>query len=411
MTTGRYPVKVSYLTLSTVLAASLVMIPALGVSQEVEEEEEMERELMEMEDELEEVEQDMEKAVEEMKVEAKVVLERTGRRGRGPKPMFGVYLDDLDFEDAYEMHYPENYGVLIDGVIRGGNADRAGLREGDIIMEFNGERVRYEDHLLRMRNARSIGDTVEIGFFRDGKVLSTQLVFYSPEDMDEETAREVGVEKRRLSPGHGGGGFEPVVIDYDFKGINDFLRVNEFDDISGPVVAWGGGGAGNVGNGWFIGGMGAGFELRKQIAIKDTLTGESGWRSYKLENGFGGVTVAKKFPLFTERLVLDLSIMLGGGGTTLWVSQTDGDFRWDDPVEGKKSYAVRLEKGYFAYLPSVGLLVRIKDWLGVHGSVGYLGTYSADDKWTEKPFDFTVKGASPVVPSGPSFTLGIWFGG
>ncbi|MFQ6615238.1 MAG: S1C family serine protease [Fidelibacterota bacterium] len=408
----RYSAKMSPLAISVVVIAGLIMIPALGLSQEIEDGDEMDQVLKEMERELEEVEDELGEAAREVRVEVRAVLDQGDRKGRGPKPLFGVYLDDLDFEDAYEMHYPENYGVLIDGVIRGGNADRAGLREGDIIMEFDGEKVRYEDHLLRMRNAKSVGDTVEITFFRDGQVLSTGLVFLPPEDLDEETARELGVQKRKLSPGHGGGGFEPVFINLDGKGINDFLKVNGFDGIpAGPVVAWGGGGAGNVGKGWFVGGMGAGFEKREQVAVKDPVTGKpEAWKSYKLETGFGGVTLTKKFPIFTERFILDAGVMLGGGSTKLWVSQTDGDLTWTDAIDDKNSYSVRFEKRYFVYYPSVGLLVRIKDWLGIHGSLGYLGTYAGDDKWTEKPFDFTVGGPSPTVPSGPSFTLGIWFG-
>lgn len=397
----RYGVSVRDLLIPVILMGGLA-VPASVLSQEIDSEDQKETEREEMERELRQLGQEVEEVVKEV---------RPGRETRGPRPKFGLYLDDLDFEDAYEMHYPENYGVLIDGVIRGGNADRAGLREGDIIMEFDGEKVRYEDHLLRMRNAKSIGDTVDISFFRDGQILSTQLIFYPPEDLDEEAARELGVEKERLSVGYGGGGFEPILIDFDFKGINKFLAPNGFDPISDDlVVAWGGGGAGNVGGGWFIGGMGAGFEKRQQISIEDTATGIRLWRSYKLNNGFGGVTLARKFALFSERFILDVGMMLGGGSTSLWVSQTDGDLTWDEAIEGKNSYSVRFEKGYFAYRPSVGLLVRIREWVGIHGSVGYLGTYAGDDKWTEKPFDFTVAGASPAVPSGLSYTLGFWFG-
>ena len=73
------------------------------------------------------------------------------------KPKLGVYLEDMDFEDAYEMHYPECYGVLISSVISGGNAHKAGLTDNDIIMEFDGEQIRYEDHLVNLRNTKKIG--------------------------------------------------------------------------------------------------------------------------------------------------------------------------------------------------------------------------------------------------------------
>lgn len=404
MTKSRCGLNITDVAFVAFLVTGLVLLPSRAMSQE---EEAPEEEALEIEELVEEYEETIEKYDQKVKEFEKEVRREVRREVR---PRFGLYLDDMDFEDVYEAHYPENYGVLIDGVVRGGSADLAGLREGDIIMEFDGEKVRYEDHLLRMRNARSIGDTVEIKFFRDEKVMTTDIMFYPPsqEEADEfgEVPDEVG---KRLSPGYGGGGFEPYFIDFDFKGINDFLTVNGFDPIPGGLVAaWGGGGMGNVGKGWFIGGAGGGFEKRQQISVEDDQGKAT--KAYKLESGFGGVTIQKKVPLFTDRFVLDVGILLGGGGTKLWVSQTDGNFTWNNTITGENSYSVQFEKGYFVYRPSIGLLVRIKNWVGVHGSVGYLGTYASDDKWTEKPFDFTVKGVSPAVPSGLSFTLGFWFG-
>lgn len=391
------------------LVAGILLVPKPAFSQVEEEEkieeavEEFEEVVKEFEEQIERVEEKLEE-VEEVKVQEELLAHKE-------RPKLGLYLEDMNFEEAYEMHYPENYGVMIEGVVRGGSSDRAGLREGDIIMEFDGDKVRYENHLIRMRDSKKIGDIVAIKFFRDEKVLATNVTFYPSEEISEEAAEELGIRKKKLSPGFGGGGFEPVIIDYDFGGINDFLKDNGFKEITGSyVVALGGGGMGNVGKGWFIGGMGAGFEKRQQVAVKDLEGDITGQKMYKLSSAFGGVTLNKKHPLFTERVVLDVGIMLGGGGTELVVSQTDGDLTWNDNITGKNTYSVKFNKSYFAYRPSVGLLVRIKNWVGIHGSVGYLGTYASDDEWTEKPFDFTVGGASPAVPSGLSYTIGFWFG-
>lgn len=402
MTKLMYRATIVDVVLVAVFLAGLMLAPQTALSQD-EQEQEAQEKIEEYEEALEELEEKL-PPVPPLQVAQKI-------ESRGQTPKLGLYLDDLDFEDVYQIHYPENYGVLIESVVRGGSADRAGLRKGDVIMAFDGEKVRYEDHLLRMRDSKNIGDAVSIEFFRDEKLMTTNLTFYPGEELDEEAAEKLGVRRERLSPGYGGGGFEPVMIVYDFTRLNDFLTANGFDEITDDyVVAFGGGGGGNVGKGWFIGGMGAGFEMRQQIAVKDAQQNIIGQKVYRLESGFGGVTITKKHALVTEKLVLDVGVMLGGGGTTLEVSQTDGDFSWEDNIGEKKSYAVRYEKGYFAYLPSVGLLVRITNWFGVHGSVGYLGTYSIDEKWTEKPFDFTVGGTSPGVPSGMTFSIGVWFG-
>jgi hypothetical protein len=321
------------------------------------------------------------------------------------RPKFGLYMDDIDFETAYEMHYPHNYGVYISSVVQGGNADQAGIISGDIIMEFDGEKVRFEDHLLQLRDTKEIGDTVDLTVFRNEKVIQIPVTFqtYARQEPDDHHFKfEIDGE---LSPGFGGGGPEIYVMDFDFSGINEFLTVNGFDGLSeGQTVLYGGFGMGNVGNGWFIGGMGAGIEKQEKINT------ENGTRKYKFKTGFGGVTVTKKAAFRSERFVFDFEMLLGGGETSVAVHQSDGDYSWADKIEEFNSYSLRFTKRYLVYQPSVGLLVRIKNWIGVHGSVGYLGTYSTSKDWQDTNFKFTVQGDSPETPSGLSYTLGIWFG-
>ncbi|MEE9190094.1 MAG: PDZ domain-containing protein [Candidatus Neomarinimicrobiota bacterium] len=321
------------------------------------------------------------------------------------RPKFGLYLEDIDFETAYEMHYPHNYGVYISSVTLDGNADQAGIISGDIIMEFDGEKVRFEDHLLQLRDSREIGDTIDLTVFRNEKVIHVPLTFnvYERREADESHFRfEIDGD---LSPGFGGGGPELFIMDFDFSGINDFLIVNGFDGLSdGQTVLYGGFGMGTVGSGWFIGGMGAGIEKQEKIKTED------GTRKYKFKTGFGGVTVTRKVAFRSERIVFDFEMLLGGGETSVEVHQSDGDYSWADKIDEFDSYSLRFKKGYLVYRPSVGLLIRLKNWIGVHGSVGYLGTYSTSEKWEDTNFKFTVQGDSPETPSGLSYTLGIWFG-
>jgi hypothetical protein len=48
--------------------------------------------------------------------------------------------------------------------------------------------------------------------------------------------------------------------------------------------------------------------------------------------------------------------------------------------------------------------------MGIHGSVGYLGSYSFNDDWKDDYFHYTVGGDSPKVLDGLSYSLGVWFG-
>jgi len=322
-------------------------------------------------------------------------------------PKLGAYINDMDFEDAYTIHYPYCYGVYIDDVTTGGNADRAGLVEGDIIMEFDGEKVRFEDHLLQLRDSKNIGDTVTIKIFRNEQEIETQLTFAAPKPkIEKEVKHYPGMKKEReLHPGFGGGGPEVILLEADFDGINKLLQANGFDDLTGSYIPlFGGYGMGNVGNGWFIGGGGYGYEKIQKISI------DGGTRRYEYAVSFGGMTVNKKIALM-KNVVVDLGLLVGGGEASLELRQTDGDYSWDDDFDNNPDYySLKYRKKFMAYRPSAGMLIRVLPWMGIHGSVGYLGSYSFNDDWKDDYFKYTVKGDSPKVLDGLSYSLGVWFG-
>jgi serine protease Do len=60
-------------------------------------------------------------------------------------------------------------GVKIDDVNRDSPAERAGLKAGDIVVEFDGERVRSARHFTRLVQETPPGRTVKVILVRDGK--------------------------------------------------------------------------------------------------------------------------------------------------------------------------------------------------------------------------------------------------
>ena len=117
------------------LVASILLVPKPAFSQ-VEEEEKIEEAVEEFE---EAVQQFDIPALPLIPVASTVLKVQEELKAHKERPKLGLYLEDMDFEEAYEMHYTENYGVLIEGVVRGGSSDRAGLREGDIYCASLGE--------------------------------------------------------------------------------------------------------------------------------------------------------------------------------------------------------------------------------------------------------------------------------
>ena len=84
--------------------------------------------------------------------------------GRGAH--IGVSVRDLDPGQAGDAS-----GALVEGVREQSPADKAGIRKGDIITEFDGQRVRGVRHLIRLVAETPDGHTVTAGVLREGRKL------------------------------------------------------------------------------------------------------------------------------------------------------------------------------------------------------------------------------------------------
>ncbi|MCK4357296.1 MAG: PDZ domain-containing protein [Candidatus Cloacimonetes bacterium] len=336
-------------------------------------------------------------------------------------PFMGVYLDDLDFEDAYEMHYDYNYGVLLDGIVKGGSADKAGLMKGDIIMEFDGVKARYEDRLRSLIKSKHVGDKVEIKYFRDEKIMTTTLILGSrkpkkKEEYEEITEEGKVIRKKKLSVGYGGGSWIPVwyVPKDKFDDINHIITSCGFTKLrEDGLFLNGGGGKGMIGKGWFIGGMGAGYSIDRKIGLElnDTLDVT---RRMVYSTGYGGVTLDKRIPI-SRKLISAIGFMLGWGGNTLEISQTRGDYEWtkmETQLESSNNNYIKMVKNYIMFQPKIACLYRINEWLGFRAELGYMLSYSYNTGWNAEVCGdtFEIKNSPETSYDGYTFTIGPWFG-
>lgn len=93
----------------------------------------------------------------------------------GSGSWLGVRIDDVTDEIARELGLDRADGVRITDVEEDSPADRAGLREEDVIVGFDGERVRSHHGLRRMVRETPPGRTVELEFLRSGRRDSVQV--------------------------------------------------------------------------------------------------------------------------------------------------------------------------------------------------------------------------------------------
>jgi len=89
----------------------------------------------------------------------------------------GVNLGDVTAEKAQELKLPAVAGALVNSVQKDSAAAKSGIEVGDVILEFDGVRVRSSAELRRLIRETPAGRAVEMKVVRDGKtrVLSARM--------------------------------------------------------------------------------------------------------------------------------------------------------------------------------------------------------------------------------------------
>jgi serine protease Do len=76
---------------------------------------------------------------------------------------------------AVNRVYGFKSGVLVQQVVQGGPADKAGLKGRDIITTIDGRGIKDGDDLVNEITTRRPGSTVRLGYLRDGKQMDTTV--------------------------------------------------------------------------------------------------------------------------------------------------------------------------------------------------------------------------------------------
>lgn len=90
--------------------------------------------------------------------------------GRGAQ--IGVSVRDVEAADAKAG---QAGGVVIEEVVEDSPASSAGLRKGDVVVEFDGERVRSVRQFTRLVGETPPGRKVQVGVLRDGQRTSLSV--------------------------------------------------------------------------------------------------------------------------------------------------------------------------------------------------------------------------------------------
>jgi membrane-associated protease RseP (regulator of RpoE activity) len=109
------------------------------------------------------------KPEEEVVVRGDVAAPFIVRSGMGGGSYLGVYISEVDAEDAGRLELDRERGALIERVSEGGPAEAAGLENDDVIIGWNGSPVESAAQLQRLVRETPAGREVTLELFREGR--------------------------------------------------------------------------------------------------------------------------------------------------------------------------------------------------------------------------------------------------
>ncbi len=120
---------------------------------------------------------------------AKAVVAQLREYGHARRGWLGVRIQQVTPDIAESIGLKDTAGAMVAGVNEGGPADAAKIRNGDVILKFNGQDVKEMKSLPRIVAETVIGKDVPVVLWRDGKQVTVQAsVGELPDDVQQAAA-------------------------------------------------------------------------------------------------------------------------------------------------------------------------------------------------------------------------------
>ena len=113
------------------------------------------------------------------------MIQQLIEHGQVRRGWLGVRIQAVTEEIADALGLKEAAGALVAGVIPGGPAEKASIKDGDIILEFDGKPIGQMRRLPRLVADTEVGKTVPIKVWRDGRELTLKVEVGELEESEE----------------------------------------------------------------------------------------------------------------------------------------------------------------------------------------------------------------------------------
>lgn len=101
----------------------------------------------------------------------KLVAQQLVKQGKVIRGWLGVVIQDLTPALAEEFGLKKSEGALVAEVLKNSPADKAGLKQGDVIVKYNGKSIKNASELRTFVGLTRPGTRVNLEVIREGKPL------------------------------------------------------------------------------------------------------------------------------------------------------------------------------------------------------------------------------------------------
>jgi serine protease Do len=166
---------------------------------------------------------------------AKPVIDQLRQYGHPRRGWIGVRIQSVSPELAEGLHLPNAKGALIASVSPGGPADAAGIKQGDVVLKFDGHDVSEMRGLPRIVAETPVAKSVDVEVWRKGKQVSvTAKVGEYPDNDNEDTAAET--KPKEEAPADKGSRIDSLGLDLSALDEGSRQKYGLGDDTEGVLV-------------------------------------------------------------------------------------------------------------------------------------------------------------------------------
>jgi S1-C subfamily serine protease len=108
---------------------------------------------------------------------ARVIVPQLLREGCVKRSYLGIAAQDVPLPRMLVRHYhlPASTGILVTEVAPGSPADRAHVKDGDLLVAFAGESIEHTDDLHRVLTGERVGEAVPLQLLRGTDLLTVMI--------------------------------------------------------------------------------------------------------------------------------------------------------------------------------------------------------------------------------------------